>query len=144
MHKFMKPKFEQKSLKPIYFKVDGDPIPFFKSRHTTRKTYDYIQTAISNFKINLASTLEDRFAPLAGPLFMHIDFYLPYHYKNESYLINRAHYDYPKLTRLVEFVEECAQEVDLLSEAHQLASINAQKQYSDQPRTEFMIYEVIA
>lgn len=140
----MKPNFEPRSKKdPFAFSVEGDPMPFFKSRHTERKTWDTIQTAIVSYRNNLdnAST---NLGQLNGPLFLNIEFYLPYQYKNETYLIDRPHQGLPQLTRLVQFVEQVALEVSVIANPGQISSLFAKKHWSNNPRTEFLLYEIVA
>lgn len=141
---FMKPNFEPRSKKkPFKFEIEGDPMPFFKSRHTSRKTWDTIQQAITNYRNDMDNTTSE-YGHLTGPLFLNIEFYLPYHYKNETCLINRPHHDIPSVTRLIQFVEAIALEVSVMDNPGQISSLFAKKMYSDIPRTEFLMYEIVA
>ena len=140
----MRPNFEPRSNKPpLRFEVEGDPIPFFKSRHTNRKSWDSIQTAIRKYKINLENQHENH-PVLEGPLFLYAEFYLPYRYKSDSHLIDRPHADTPKLTRLVEFIEVSVHEANLIEDCAQISSQYVKKSYHDKPRTEFILYEIVA
>jgi len=142
--KFMKPNFEPRSSKdPFQFSIEGDPMPFFKSRHTQRTTWNAMQSAITSYRNNLQNAC-DSTKQLEGPLFLNIEFYLPYHYKNETFLINRPHGVIPQLTRLVQFVEQVALEVEVINNPGQICSLFAKKLWTDKPRTEFLLYEVVA
>lgn len=140
--KIMKPNFELQSAKdPFQFFLEGDPIPFFKSRHVKRKTWDNMQSSIVCYRNELEKVCKQK---LEGPLYLNIEFYLPYQYKNETYLIDRPHDELPQLTRLIQFVEQVALEVNAISNPGQICSLFAKKHWTDKPRTEFLLYEVIA
>ena len=141
---FMKPNFEPlPDTKPMFFSVTGSPVPYFKSRHTNRKMWDDIQSSIVAYKNNIYIQSPD-IPPLTGPLFLNVEFYFPYRYKNDTYLKDRPHYILPQQSRLLQFVEESLQELEIITECGQIASSFIKKLYSDIPRTEFSLYEIVA
>ncbi len=140
---FMKPNFEpRKEHQPFQFQVEGDPMPFFKSRHINRKSWDSIQSSIITYRNNLENAAP--LSPLSGPLFADVEFYLPYKYKSDTYLINRPHQEIPQLTRLIQFIEQVALEVHIVENPGQIASLFAKKLWSDNPRTQFILHEIVA
>lgn len=143
-HKFFtKQNFEQRpETDPLRFEMSGDPMPFFKSRHINRKAWDGIQQAITSYKGNLRNAAEDRC--FTGPIYVDTEFYFPFRYKNETYLIDRPMDELPQLSRLIQFVEECMLELHITTSHGQLSSLFAKKLWSDKPRTSFVVYEVVA
>jgi Holliday junction resolvase RusA-like endonuclease len=139
-----KPNFEPRpNSKPYLFKLEGDPIPFFRSRHTKRKSWDHMQSCINKNQRDLSENYTQP-KPLHGPIFLNVEFYIPIRYKSESYLIDRPNYTLPQLTRFVQFIEECATKVNILEHEGQIASLFCQKFHSDKPRTEFIFHEICA
>lgn len=126
------------------YKLDGPPIPLRRPKLTTfpvPHAYD------SQKQVKAESQLELRFQHgycklIEGPISLEITFFMKipasYSKKKKDALIDQPHIKKPDLSNLIKYLEDVAQGIIFRDDAI-IDKITAKKQYSDNPRTEFII-----
>lgn len=124
-------------IRSMTYTLHGDPIALARARFGNAKVYD------SQKQHKLICGLELRrqhgdFPLFTGPLQLTITFYMGIPQKRKK-LCGCYHACRPDTSNLIKFIEDVASNGILYKDDALIAVIQAQKVYSDEPRTEFTI-----
>lgn len=128
----------------LFFVIPGKPIPLKRARHGNGRTYDSQKSEKLLFQLYLKKQYQRPL--LTKPLLLDITFFMPipesWSRKKKEAAFNTPHHSTPDLSNLIKWVEDCATNVIYQDDAL-IARIIAYKVYSDEPRTEFTIREIV-
>lgn len=127
--------------KSACFVIPGDPIPWARARTHKGKFWD----SQKQFKLNIGLLLSNQHGQeslFAGPLAVRMLFCLPIPpSRAKQNLKHVLHSQKPDLSNLVKFIEDTATGI-LYHDDCLIASLEVQKRYDDNPRTELYIAEL--
>lgn len=128
--------------KSISYIIDGEPVPLARHRHGNGHAWDS-QKKIK-FGIGMQISNQHNNLPfLEGPLKLDIIFYMPIPLKGAKSLNGTIHSIRPDLDNLIKMILDVANGIVYKDDCI-VSSINAHKQYSALPRTEFTLTELRA
>ena len=122
------------------FEILGNPVPLARARTNKGRFYD----SQKQLKVHWRNELENQHQEepfFCGPLFLEIIFFMPIP-KHSRDLRGFHHHIRPDLSNLIKFIEDAAQGV-LYEDDAIIASISAEKRYDNEPRTEFILTELV-
>lgn len=119
-------------ISPLFIKHKSEPLVFHKSQKC---------------RINYERQIEDyQIRPLSGPIHIDVEFYLPFPLKSnlkvKDDLNGKPHTNGQKVTYLLQFLEFLRHH-KFYTDDCSIASLHVKKVYSQDPRTEFTIRELV-
>jgi Holliday junction resolvase RusA-like endonuclease len=132
-----------KRISELYI-IPGDPTPLARARFTRDRVFDSQKHAKFAWGILLRNQ-HDESPFFCGPLGMDIVFFMPIaassSSKKKASLMDKFHISKPDISNLLKFLEDCAQGI-LYNDDCIISQISCKKIYSDNPRTEFKVFEL--
>lgn len=122
------------------YSVEGTPIPLARHRHSGDHTWDSQKQQKYGTGIQLVNQHEDR-PKFQGPIQLDVTFFMPIRKSGYKAPKGGYHLIKPDLSNLIKYIEDAATKI-LFDDDCIISVINAQKRYSEIPRTEFTITEL--
>lgn len=120
--------------------VGGNPTPLARARHGNKRCWDEQKSLKLVFGIHLRDQHEGSLF-FEGPIHVDVSFFMPLPKSRTKKEPDTPHHIKPDLSNLVKFVEDVGSGI-LYKDDSIIASMNARKQYSENPRTEITIVQL--
>jgi len=136
-------KIDLPNLRSVTCIIPGKPVPLLRPRFSGRRIFDTQKKIKIDWGIILTEQLGDM-PFFVGPLHLQVTFYFPIpqsSQKRQDSIKDTLFFYKPDVDNLVKFIADCANGILYKDDAN-IASLFAQKLYSDQPRTELTLVEL--
>ena len=128
----------------VKYCILGKPIPLERPRFGNGHVWDSQKQLKHSWGVQLQEQHQDRPMFSGVPLRLEVDFYMPFPrmtVKKQMSYANKLHIGRPDLDNLVKFVCDASMGILMMDDAI-VASVEATKRYSENPRTEFILIEM--
>ena len=123
------------------YRVDLPPIPWQRPKLNGHRFYDGQVSDKVAFGLHLLRQ-HGQDDPFSNPISINITFFMRIAPGTRVGALTRHHKNKPELDSLLKFSLDALVDADILSDDRIICMINAKKEYSLNPRTEFTIKEV--